>query len=306
MKLTLRTIIIVTICVLSAKGGGFDDLGYSARAAAMGGTGIALHGATYAQFYNPAAIYSVSNLSFYTTYSNLFPGVEDDNLNYFTLCGIIPMNVVGTLGAGATFLNTELWKEYTFSGTYARELYGGFSVGASLKLLGWSAEAAPGESALSYTGLSFDAGAFYVLPDVISDFDLQAGLAARNINQPNISKSGAADAVLPMQIGLGAAMNSRTYGYTVAVDIVKERDVYAIKSGAEFLAFSGEVFALKTSLSLRLGYHDILKSDYAKERGISAGFGLTMDQYAVDYAFDYPFILQHAGSNHRVSIYFNL
>lgn len=304
LKINILLTFIFMAGVLS--GGGFDDLGNSARVRAMGGAAIALTGSPYSQFYNPAGVYDVKNLSVYTTYTKLFPGVEDDNLNYVSASGIIPMSFVGTLGVGGTFLNTELWKEYTIAGTYARELFQGLSVGGTLRLLGWSASAAPGESALSYTGLSFDIGACYAFRDFLPGNDLQFGLAVKDMLEPNISKSNNADAVVPRQIGAGAAYISKQYRYTVAADIVLERDMYLVRSGAEFSAFQGKLLDISTEFLVRFGYYDVLSSDFAEQRGVTAGFGLHLHSYALDYGYEYPFALLNAGSNHRISLLFNL
>lgn len=295
-------ILIITTIINPVFAGGFSDLGNSARVSSMGGAHIAVGNAPYSLFYNPAGIYSIKNLYISTTYSNLFPGIIDDNLNYLSLSGVIPYDVVGEFGVGGTFFNSELWKEYTINVTYARELLDNFAVGGTFKLLGWSAEAAPGESPLSYTGYTADIGAYYTFRAITPSSDLSLGLVAHNLTQPSISKSGSSDANLPMQIGIGIAYASEMYAYIIAADIYKEEDQISIKSGAEFSVFSQALLNLNTNLMIRLGYNRIVISNFAEQSGINAGFGLNVENLEIDYAYQLPMELTNVGGSHKISL----
>jgi hypothetical protein len=245
-------------------------------------------------------------MSFYTTYSNLVPGIEDDNISYFTASGVIPINILGTVGAGGTFLNSEMWKEYTLNGTYALELYHGLSIGGAFKFMGWSASAPPGEDALSYSGFTVDVGAIYTMPEIMKNIDLQIGAAFNNLNNPSIAKSGANSGKLPVKMGLGLALVSNEYNYLFTADIVKESNVYTIKSGVEFNAFKGKMWGYSTDFVIRLGYLDLLASDFAKERALSGGIGIQVDNYRIDYAYRFPFILENLNGSHKISLSFIL
>ncbi|MBI2417181.1 MAG: hypothetical protein HYV28_04640 [Ignavibacteriales bacterium] len=305
----MKFIQIVSLCLLFVSistAGGFDDLGYSARSVGMGGAGIAVHGTPYGLFYNPANIYSSKSLSFYTTYSNLFPGIEDDQISYGTASGIVPISFLGSLGTGITFLGSDLWKEYTLHGAYAKELFAGFTVGAAVKYLGWSAAAAEGESALSYSGFTVDAGLLYVLNDAIPNSQISIGLAAQNITEPSISSSGSSNnAKLPRKLGMGFAFYSTLYSYLLTVDLTKEEDVHWLKTGAEFLAYKGEILTLPVSLFARVGYYEIVKSNYSDANGLNGGFGLKVNDYTLDYAYHYPHLMEDLGGSHKISFSFN-
>lgn len=295
-------ILIIATTIKPVLAGGFGDLGNSARVASMGGSHIAVGNAPYSLFYNPAGIYSIKDLYLSTTYSSLFPGIVDDNLNYLALSGVVPFDFVGTFGVGGTFLNSELWKEYTINVTYARELFGNFAVGGTFKLLGWSAEAAPGESPLSYTGYTADIGAFYTFRTITPSSDLSLGVVAHNITQPSISKSGSSDANLPIQLGLGIAYNSDLYDYIISADVYKEEDQISIKSGAEFSVFSRALLNLNTNLLIRMGYNRIVKSDFAEQSGLNGGFGLNIEKLEIDYAYQLPIELSNVGGSHKISL----
>lgn len=299
--------ILFSLLVVSQNlfAGGFDDLGNSARVVSMGGANIALADAPYSIFYNPAGINKITNLSLSTTYSNLYPGITDDNLNYFSLSAVVPWEIIGEFGVGGTFLNSKLWKENTFIFSYAREVYDGIALGGSLKLLRWSAEAAPGESALSYFGFTFDAGAHYTFSNLIDNSDLRVGVSILNITQPSTAQNESEDAKLPMSIGAGLAYISNMHNYIIALDVVRFDASTKIKAGAEFLGLRHEVFGLNTAFLVRIGYDGILGSDDFSQRGINGGFGLNINDLKIDYAYVYPLVLQNVGGSHKISLNYN-
>lgn len=282
--------------------GGFDDLGNSARAASMGGAFIAVSGVPYSVFFNPASIHNIDRISISTTYSNLFPGIQDDNLNYFSLSGVMPLDIFGRLGVGGTFLNTSHWKETTLSGVYSREIYGDFAVGAGVKLLQWSAAAAPGESALSYLGFTVDIGVLYTFKNLLSNSELSLGLVVQNITQPSIASNGSSDAKLPMKIGFGTSFYSSLYNYMINVDVIKENDIISVKTGSEFSAFKSDFLQLDSEFLVRAGYNRIINSDFAEQSGLTGGFGLNINNIVLDYAYLFPFELKNVGGTHKVSL----
>jgi hypothetical protein len=298
-------LLIIFIVNLNLWAGGFDDLGNSARVVSMGGANIAVADAPYSIFYNPAGIHKIRNLSLSTTYSSLYPGIVDDNINYFSLSAVVPYELIGEFGVGGTFLNSELWKENTFIFSYAREVYGDFAVGGSLKLLRWTAEAAPGESALSYFGFTFDAGVHYTITDFLQNSDLRVGGSVQNITQPSIAHNGSDNANLPMLLGLGIALVSHEYNYIVALDLIKYDNTTKIKTGAEFLGLRQEVFGLNTAFLIRVGYDGIIGSDVYNQKGINGGFGLNVNSFMIDYAYVFPLVLQNVGGSHKISLNYN-
>ena len=302
----LSKIILIQFFSSFCFAGGFEDLGYSARSVGMGGVGISVHGAPYGLFYNPANIYSSKNMSFYTTYSNLFPGIEDDQITYATASGIVPISFLGSLGTGITFLHSDFWKEYTLHGAYAKELFSGFTIGGAVKYLGWSAAAAEGESALSYNGFTFDAGVLYCIKDLIPNSEITLGASMQNISEPSIASSGSSDnAKLPRKLGVGISFFSTQYDYLLAVDVVREQDVYWLKTGAEFLGYKGELFSIPVSFLARVGYYEIIKSDFSEANGLNGGFGLKVEDYMLDYAYHYPHLIEDIGGSHKISFSFN-
>lgn len=284
------------------EAGGFDDLGNSARVAAMGGTSLGIGKTPYSVFYNPAAIYSIDKPIISTSYSNLFPGIEDDNINYFSLSGTLPVDIIGKFGIGGTFLTTELYQENSLLVSYGREIYNNFAIGGTFKFLRWSADPAPGEAALSYTGFTFDIGAFYTFQNVIKGSDISFGASAQNITEPSIASNGNSEAKLPMKIGVGLAYYSSVYEYLFAFDFYKEEEQMSIKAGTEFSVFNHALLTYNTNLLLRFGYDRIIQSDFAEQSALHGGFGLNVEQIGIDYAYSFPFELKNVGGMHKFTL----
>lgn len=304
MKFLYRFLLIF-LPAASLYGGGFDDLGNSARAVSMGGAFIGVADAPYTVFYNPAGINAINNLSISSTYSNLYPGISDDNIYYLAGSAVVPASFIGKFGVGATFLKTDLWQENMIVGTYARQIYKTFAVGGSIKLLRWSAEAAPGEDALSYLGFTFDVGAHYTFQNILEGSDIRIGASALNITEPSIASNGSDDAKLPMSLGVGLAFVSNQYNYIIAVDGIQYDGSLKIKAGAEFMGLRQEVFGARTEFLVRVGYDGIVDKSPYKQSGVNGGFGLNVEQLKIDYAYVFPLELQEVGGSHKISLSYN-
>lgn len=303
----MKKIFITLVLTISALyGGGFEDLGISARVKSLGGAGSALQNAPYLQFYNPASFARAQEFAVSASYSNLYPDVEDDNLNFVSLSGLIPVPYVGKFAAGFNMFNTELWKEYTFQAGYAIELMPGLNVGGAFKLLGWSAEAAPGEAALSYTGFTVDAGAIYTIDELFYGDFLSLGLSIKNITQPSIASSGSSDGTLPMILTLGTAYYSKKYEYFLLADVEMEKDNITARVGVEFLTARYQIFGVNNDFFLRGGYNNLVSADFARDSGISGGFGLNVEMVKLDYAYLYPLEIRFIGGSHKLTLTYNL
>lgn len=91
----------------------------------------------------------------------------------------------------------------------------------------------------------------------------------------------------------------------ITSDIIKENDQYWSKSGAEFSAYKGELFTIPVEVWARVGYYQIVKSDFAEANGLNGGFGIKVDDYTFDYAYNYPHLMEDIGGSHKLSFSFN-
>jgi hypothetical protein len=308
MKISIRkkfififfSLIFITSISNLYAGGGFSVVGYNARAIGLGGTFLTQSGVPYSLFYNPASISDIKSLSLSSTYIKLFPNVDEDNLNYYTLSAAIPLSPIGVLGIGATMFTTNFWNENILYGTYSRDIFSNFSVGGSVKILRWSATAAPGESALSYFGITADAGARYTMQDFIPGNDLIFGAAVKNINQPSIAKNSSTDAQLPMSLEFGIGYNSNIYNYGLMLALQKEGEETKIHVGGEIQAAKAKIYDLDFKLLFRAGGESI--TSVGRQGQMNAGIGITVDKFTLDYAYVYHFEMINMDGNHVLSL----
>jgi hypothetical protein len=295
------TILGLTVLVSwTVFAGGFDNLGFGARPVALGGAFVSIADDPSAVFYNPAGLSQIRSLSISSMYSRLFPSVQDDNLNLLTLSGAMPIGIIGTFGVGGSFFSSDLWKESMFIASYSRTIYAGFSVGGSVKFLQWSASAPPGESSLSFVGLSFDAGAHYVMSNIIEGSDLRLGVVVHDITQPSIAKNSATDAKLPLKIEVGASYVSTVYNYLIAASLGKEGDDVKLRGGTELVGLSGDMLNTPAAFLIRAGAAGILNNKTQGE--LNGGFGIRMGGLNIDYAYVYFFEISNLGGSHKISL----
>lgn len=300
-----KILLLIVISLTGLHAGGFEDLGISARVKSLGGAGVSLQGAPYLQFFNAASFAKADKFAVSASYSNLYPDVEDDNLNFVSLSGLIPLPYIGKFAAGFNMFNTDLWKEYTFQAGYAIEILPNFNIGGAFKLLGWSAEAAPGEAALSYTGFTVDAGAIYTFDELLYADYLSLGLSLKNITQPSIASNGSSDGTLPMILALGTVYYSKKFEYMLLADFELQDDIIAVRLGAEFLTARYNVFGYDNDFFLRGGYNNVVSADFARDSGLSGGFGLNVEMVKLDYAYLYPLEIKFMGGSHKLTLTYN-
>jgi len=293
---------LIFSCFSLVQAGGFDNLGVHSRVIGIGGVYYGIGDAPYSVFYNPAGLAHLKRIEINSTYTNLFPGLEDESIYYLTASGVLPFEPIGNFGAGITFLKTNHWQENTLILSYARNMVGSFGIGGSVKLLRWSAAAAPGEAPLSFFGLSFDAGAYYTLENFLGQGNLRFGAAVQDITQPSIAKNGSKDAALPMKLAAGISYFSPGYDYLIGIDGIKEGDAYYLRLGAEFLAMKVRVLGVESGFYVRGGLNGVVNKIDSKQSSLNGGFGLFVEKFKFDYAYDHQLEIKSIGGSHKLSI----
>ncbi len=286
--------------------GAFKDLGNGARAFSLGLSYVAISNNAYGIFYNPAGIGQLKNLSFASTYSRLYPFVEDENLYYLTLGAVLPVFSIFDFGAGVTFFKTGMWSENQLIFSVAREFkyIKGLSLGGSVKFLRWSSVAPVGESAYSYFNFTFDAGAIFVWRNFINGADLRFGISARNITQPSVAVNKSKDAKLPLEIASGIVYVSNSFNYLFGIGVLKSDEDFKVDLGFEISAFSEKFLNNEFEFVLRGSAGTSLNG--IKQNNINPGFGLRYWKFKIDYVYIYQFEIPDAGGSHKFSIEFNL
>lgn len=305
MRKFILCIILFLVLVDFSIGGAFKDLGNGARAISLGLSYIAISDNPYAVFYNPAGIGRLEGMSFASTYSRLYPFVQDDNLSYLTLGAVLPFFNIFNFGVGVSFFKTGMWSENQFIFSVAREFkyIKGLSVGGNVKFLRWSSVAPVGESAYSYFNFTFDAGLIFNWKDFVNGSDLRFGFSLRNITQPSIAVNKSSDARLPIEIAGGLVYVSNSFHYLVGVGALKSEDDLRIDAGFEIRAFSAEF--LKSDFEFFLRASGGMNVEGGKQSSVNPGFGLRYWKFKIDYVYVYDFELADAGGSHKFSIEFN-
>lgn len=284
----------------------FLDKGYHARSNAVGNAVTALTSDASLLFQNPASIGFVTSANAFTSYSNLYPDIIDENMNLINAGAAYSLGDIGVVGIGVSQFSPNFWSEQMFVGSFATRMFSeDLSIGANLKILRWSAEAPKGdnavpEPALSYGGFTLDLGAVYIIKEVMEENDLQFGASIINLTQPSVASNGAADAVLPMEIHAGGAYISRKFKYTILGGVALVNDELKVSFGTEINAMQTTVAGIESSFFVRFGGGKITVKD--SQGQYNAGFGLKFDSFSIDYAYSYQAYVAQVGGISSIAI----
>ena len=264
-------------------------LGASARVDALGGAFTGLADDPSALFYNPAGLSRLKATSLSINHNSYLAGSFEETL----LFGM----PIGSLGGFAGALQYVSW-----GGLDERDVngvsLGNFTDGDVAFSVGWGLPVVRGLSlglALHgvqqkivdslYTGLSGDMGVFWT-----PDPNLHVGLAYAGLGTPQAGFTPAQDLHLGVSALLELGKNASLL--PTASGDWQPNGVSRIQGGLEG-AFAKDYF-------LRLGYQGVLQDNQINGlTGFTAGAGLRIEQFRLDYAF-VPY--GDLGTSHRVSV----
>lgn len=306
----MRKILLHIAIFLSLTGAlfgqAFVDKGFHPKTTALGRSVTAMTGDASLLYYNPAAIGFETSASVFAGYANLYPSVQDDNMNLMNAGGAYSLGSIGVVGIGVSQFSPNFWNEQVFIGTFATRMFGDdLSVGANVKVLRWSAEAPQGENAvpepaLSYTGVTFDAGVSFAMPDIAEENDLTVGASILNITQPSTASNGSSDASLPMSVNAGAMFHSRKFNYSVmAGTVVSDGDV-KITFGGELLALRSSLGGVESEFFVRIGAGRVTAENSQGE--YNGGFGLKVGRFCIDFSYSYQAFVRNVGGISSMSV----
>lgn len=259
----------------------FTDRG-GVRPMGMGGAFVALADDTSAIMFNPAGLAQMEKAEFAAAYDKLYAGLGDDNLGRGLISYVYPSQLHGAFAVNAILLHAPLYKETTVTFGYGRAI-GRMYLGLNAK--GLFASFVENEytqidplfsGGTSVNGVALDLGMLCKLTDSLS-----FGLAALNVNQPNMALGENAESKVPFTLQTGIALK---LGSTIpTIDLTyrnkKLRDEQDIN-----LHLGMESWLAGGSMALRAGvnFHDMaVGASYIFNRGKSTDAQL-------DYAFRYP------------------
>lgn len=269
-----------------SAGAGFELEKPGARSAGMAGAFCAIADDPDALFSNPAGMAQVSAPTAGLSYGRLLTGLDDGQLYESRLAYIHPLGAYGSIG-GAWFQRSlqDFYQENLWAAGYSLALdeNDSYLVGATLKVLQQkyleSAAIAANpyfDGKTSVSAFALDLGGLAYLTD-----DLTAGLSLANVNQPNLSLSGA-DSRVPLQLRAGAGWRSEDYLASVEG---------LLRSGHYRLSLGGEAWWVRGVIASRLGL--ALGDQELSEATV--GFTLRLPQPAWSAGIEYALVIPLGG-----------
>lgn len=305
-------VLIILVCSLStfASAGGSNTFDFlrndvGARAAAVGGSFVALTDDPNMIFYNPAGLTSLSRQKLSVGF---FKHLMDVNSGYASFGSEI--QGFGFAGAGIVYTN---YGEFTRTGEEGQGL-GTFSAHDFALAAAYGGGLA--------TGLTYGVGAKFIFSSIDDIYSsavavdlgmqyvavperLRAGISLMNLGtqlDPFVNTRES----LPLDLKVGVAITPEHLPASILVNLHKlneEQD----NIGDRFKAFSvGAEFSASPNVFLRFGYNNERRRELKIGQstglaGFSIGAGFTTGMYGVDYAFN---SYGPIGALHRISISF--
>ena len=266
---------------LSEAESAFIDRG-GVRPMGMGGAFVALADDSSAVMFNPAGLGQIEKVQMAAAYDMLYAGLGDGSLGRGFVSYIQPSQYYGAFALNLALLHTPLYKETTITFGYGKSL-GRAYLGLNTKGLFTSfkenvyTQIDPlFSNGTSTNGVALDLGLLYKLTDNVS-----FGLAALNVNQPNMALGEDAEAKVPFVLQTGIALK---LGNTVpTIDLTYRNKELRDKQDIN-LHVGIESWLANNNIALRGGmnfYDMALGASYVFNRGEKVDAQL-------DYAFRYP------------------
>lgn len=303
----------------------FEDTGAGARAIGMGGAVVAIADDLYAMYYNPAGLALVRTAQAGADMGKLFTGMDDHSQLMAGFAGVaLPIlarsvrrvtvsagpaegpaistatavraevRQYGTVAVGWNYFTLMDWyRESAYYFSYGRFVSSRVAAGGSVKLLT--------ESYVidDYLRLSpvFDYGRKNSVQTISADAGmlvaltrrLYAGLAARDINQPDVGLR-VRDA-LPFTASAGLGWRDKGVSWGVSATNRREKWYYA----TGFERYVHRLFGVRGGVSFGGKQHFM----------VDGGFSVDMYRVQLDYTFQYPVMgIEDTAGTHRMSLLF--
>jgi hypothetical protein len=252
-----------------------DNAGASARAQGMGSAFVGVADDSSALFWNPAGLGSLPYTELALHHDSWLAGILEET----AVLGM-PMGDLGGFGASLSYVDYGSLPGYDANGSgtsdYSADRYG---IG-----VGWGKQILPELSAGASLKGSMQSVAGSNYSDIAADLgllwlpiqDLRVGLAYSNLGT-QVANYG-----LTSDLSLGASYNLKLISSNqllVSVSgIFEPQGVNSLQAGAEDI--------IRSFLALRVGYDLALAdTEIVGLTGLSAGLGLKLDGFSLDYAF---------------------
>jgi hypothetical protein len=287
------------------------------RAASMGSAFVALSNDVSSCIYNPAGLPLPKIHEFSIVYSKLFTGLPEIDISQYYVAYAQPIQQRSTCGLCVYQLSEPIYKESVIFLSYGYllildEKKRALSLGISVKYLEinyitenlqyFSADDTILAAKNSKNALSLDLGFLYRMKKI------SAGIAIKNVTQPNIGFSLHEAVPIPIEINCGITFLNLTVfrnnyiSPSIEIDICRNKLFYS--AGAELdikdgeLSFRGGVNNKNNELSFGFSYYPPLTKK-------ASGRGKVKFSCGVDYAILLPFgreSLQSTAGTHLIGL----
>lgn len=246
----------------------YEEVPVGARPLGMGGAFTGLADDVNAISWNPAGLTSLDKLEVTSMHTKLFD-IDRLVMDYVAAGGHIRAVVDGWMGFAYQKMGTELYNETTYTLSFAKKLTEDHSFGINLKQMVTQIRDTP-----DYEGLGVDLGLKMKYNDILT-----FGGFVRNLNNPQVNET------LPLSYRVGVAAKANE-NLTLTLDVDK-----VVDSKEHISWHLGQEFRLSKGFVVRAGY-----TSWPKR--LHGGFGFTMYNWYVDYAFQNHQVLDNT---HRIS-----
>ncbi|HBE02758.1 MAG: hypothetical protein A2096_01805 [Spirochaetes bacterium GWF1_41_5] len=294
-------IIILIMTTFSLHAAFIEHPDIDARGESVGSAVVTLGSDGNSVNNNPALLGTVDLISLTVTGSPLSLGVEDSSLiNCLLAHGVVPFKGAGALGISANLLlvhaeiegiSKNLYNEYEFSLAYGYAINSSFQVGLTAKLQTWSIGKDLGAEFDDIDApLTFNANIGAIFKPIP---ELSIGLAGINLigMKINSKSSTSAKENVPRSVKAGVGYISPIINVAGDVEFVFDTTDFNIYVGTE-KNFFANLFRVGAGIKL-LNISDGVVP--------TAGFGITLKMFKVDYAFSYPISSIAPYGNHKLT-----
>jgi hypothetical protein len=258
----------------------FLKIGVGPRAIAMGEAFCAVADDASAIYWNPAGLTNIENHQLYFMHDEWLQSVKHDFIAY---AQALNANKAFGLAADSVFvygmekrpdetLNDltdpqNLFDSLDLAGiiSYSQKLTPGIAIGANLKIINQRIDAD------SAWGFAFDVGGLHNIRK-----NMKLGWNIQNIGMPITFLSKGYQ--MPLNLKIGVSYNMDKYNTLIAFDVNQPIDNYLSASAG--VEYTYKMIALRAGYKYKLGGNDL-----GPLSGLSAGFGLKINNIEGDYAF---------------------
>ena len=279
---------------VGTRGLGFLKIGVGAEAIGMGESHVAQADNLFASYWNPAGLSMMQRAQLGFMHNRWFEGINHEFIGY-----VHPLSTFGVVATSFSYLSFGELERRDADGnlgkpfrpydlalvfSYGRKFTSDFAAGVNLKLLREQIDDKKAQA------IAFDLGGKYDVPHT----KLTLGVNFQNFGTK--IKFVEESFALPLNLKVGMAYGLLDNSLAIAADLNHpwDNDVN-LGFGIEYTPI--KLFHLRSGYRYSLGGNDL-----GAVSGLTAGLGLSIESYQIDYAF---VSFGKLGPTHRVSVLAN-